>query len=142
VIATCGRDKTVRIFLSKIDFACVFAADDLSVSPMFVHAGMRVFVDAWERTNADRNSRGCPLFVTRTLKHTHIKRAYTCTHQVRLWEPMTMTALGVFKGHEASVNAVTFSSDGLFLASASGSAWVRACYATSGSSGFSSRVAF
>jgi len=51
-----------------------------------------------------------------------------------------MTALGVFKGHEASVNAVTFSSDGLFLASASGSAWVRACDDTSGSLGFSSRV--
>jgi hypothetical protein len=52
VIATCGRDKTVRIFLSKIDFACVFAADGLIVIPMFVHAGMRVFVHVWERTNA------------------------------------------------------------------------------------------
>jgi hypothetical protein len=49
VIATCGRDKTVRIFLSKIDFACVFAPDGLIV---FVHAGMRVFVHVWERTNA------------------------------------------------------------------------------------------
>ena len=52
VIATCGRDKTVRIFLSKIDFACVFAADGLIVIPMFGHAGMRVFVLVWERTNA------------------------------------------------------------------------------------------
>lgn len=44
VIATCGRDKTVRSFLSKIDFACVFAADGLIVSPMFferVYAGVR-----------------------------------------------------------------------------------------------------
>ena len=36
-----------------------------------------------------------------------------------------MTSLAVFKGHDASVNAVTFSSDGLFLASASGTSWVR-----------------
>ena len=42
---------------------------------------------------------------------------------VRLWEPLTMKPLRVFSGHDASVNAVSFSRDGRVLASASGSSW-------------------
>ena len=41
---------------------------------------------------------------------------------VRLWEANSLTCLGTLNGHSAVVNAVCFASDGLLLASGSGSA--------------------
>ena len=41
---------------------------------------------------------------------------------VRLWEANSLTCLGTLDGHSAVVNAVCFASDGLLLASGSGSA--------------------